>query len=205
MHLAPLEEPSRDEVVSSEAEELILVDANDRAIGHRSKARCHDGNGLLHRAFSLFVFNRRGELLLQQRAPGKRLWPGYWSNSCCSHPRRGEDMREAVERRLHQELALHCALKFLYKFEYHAHYEDAGSEHELCWVFAGRSDGKVAANRSEIEAWRFVAPEALEAELAKHPERFTPWFKLEWPRVRALFLPQPPAPGDAQVLHGAFS
>ncbi len=150
------------------------------------------------------LFNRRGELLLQQRAGDKRLWPGYWSNSCCSHPRRGEDMREAVERRLHQELALHCALKFLYKFEYRARYEDVGSEHELCWVFAGRSDGPVEANRREIAAWRFVAPDVLEAEMATHPERFTPWFKLEWPRVRALFLPRAER-SDTQVVQGAFS
>lgn len=205
MHLAPLEAPSRDEVVSSEAEELILVDSDDRELGHRSKARCHDGDGLLHRAFSLFVFNRRGELLLQKRADNKRLWPGYWSNSCCSHPRRGEDMREAVERRLHQELALHCALKFLYKFEYSARFGNAGSEHELCWVFAGSTDGTVQANRHEIAAWRFVAPDVLEQELVATPERFTPWFKLEWPRVRALFLPRPSAMGDrAQIVQGAF-
>ena len=115
-------------------------------------------------------------------------------------------MREAVERRLHQELALHCALKFLYKFEYHAAYEDAGSEHELCWVFAGCSDGKVEANRNEIEAWRFISPEALEQELAAQPGRFTPWFKLEWPRVRTLFLPRATAAGgNGQVVQGAFS
>ena len=93
-----------DVVVSSESEALILVDENDREIGFSSKDSCHDGPGILHRAFSLFIFNTAGELLLQQRSAGKRLWPLYWSNSCCSHPRAGETMELAVNRRLQQEL-----------------------------------------------------------------------------------------------------
>ena len=100
------------EVVSSEREELILVDDQDREIGFQSKADCHDRDGLLHRAFSLFVFNREGEVLLQRRAANKRLWPLYWSNSCCSHPRRGEEMEEAVHRRLYQELRIRSELEF---------------------------------------------------------------------------------------------
>jgi isopentenyl-diphosphate delta-isomerase len=174
-----------DEVVSSDREELILVDADDREIGHRSKAACHDRGGLLHRAFSLFVFNPRGELLLQRRAADKRLWPMYWSNSCCSHPRRGETMDEAVNRRLYQELRIRCDLSYLYKFEYHACFGEAGSEHELCWVYAGCSDDRVRANRNEIAAWRFVGADALDTELQARPDRFTPWFQLEWPVVRA--------------------
>ena len=87
-------------VVSSEAEELILVDEQDNETGYLSKAACHDGDGVLHRAFSVFLFNDRGELLLQQRSPSKRLWGGYWSNSCCSHPRRGESIQVATRRRL---------------------------------------------------------------------------------------------------------
>ncbi|MEJ2535320.1 MAG: isopentenyl-diphosphate delta-isomerase [Gammaproteobacteria bacterium] len=95
-----------DEVVSSDTEELILVDDQDREVGFETKAGCHDGGGLLHRAFSLFVFNPEGQLLLQRRAADKRLWPLYWSNSVCSHPRRGESMTEAVQRRLRQELRI---------------------------------------------------------------------------------------------------
>ena len=91
-------------IVSSEREQLILVDRDDREVGFMSKADAHDGAGVLHRAFSLFLFNDRGELLLQQRAPGKRLWGGYWSNSCCSHPRRGESLELATMRRLRDEL-----------------------------------------------------------------------------------------------------
>lgn len=173
-----------DRVVSFESEELILVDESDCETGHMSKAECHDGDGILHRAFSLFIFNSAGAVLLQQRAAGKRLWGGYWSNSCCSHPRRGEAMDAAVQRRLFQELGLSCTLDFLYKFSYHAKFEDKGSERELCWVYAGRSDDDVLVNANEIMEWRFVSPEDLDQEIATTPERFTPWFKMEWERIQ---------------------
>ncbi len=174
----------RHATVSSEAEQLILVDADDRPLGHASKAACHDGRGRLHRAFSLFIFNQHGELLLQQRSRSKRLWPGYWANSCCSHPRQGETMEQATERRLQQELGMRCALRFRFKFEYHADYRGLGSEHELCWVYSGICTDPVHANANEIAAWRFVAPAELDREIAAHPEHFTPWLKLEWQRLR---------------------
>lgn len=174
-------------VVSHESENLILVDHEDREIGNLDKAGCHDGQGKLHRAFSLFIFNSRGELLLQKRSGQKRLWGGYWSNSCCSHPRQGEDMSEATIRRLHQELGLHCELHFLYKFEYHENFGDQGSEHELCWVYVGRSDEDVTVNRNEVEEWRFVSPEQMDREMNDHSELFTPWFKMEWQQVRERY------------------
>jgi isopentenyl-diphosphate Delta-isomerase len=171
---------TRHDVVSSEDEALILVNSDDVAIGTASKADCHDGDGVLHRAFSLFVFNRAGALLLQQRQADKRLWPLFWSNSCCSHPRAGEDMDTAVGRRLEQELGLRAALGFIYKFEYIAHFGDVGTEHELCWVYAGTTQREPVINSSEIANWRWIEPAALDAELAETPEAFTPWFKLEW-------------------------
>jgi len=177
----------RDAVVSFDSDQLILVDAADHEIGHDSKAACHDGHGLLHRAFSLFVFNGQNELLLQQRSQGKRLWPGYWANTCCSHPRRGEAMSEATERRLQQEMGMRSALRFVFKFEYQADYNDLGAEHELCWVYVGKAGMPVRANANEVEAWRFVQPDQLDREIAAHPERFTPWLKLEWKRLRAEF------------------
>jgi isopentenyl-diphosphate delta-isomerase len=168
-------------IVSSEAEELILVDADDNEIGFGSKAECHDGSGILHRAFSVFLFNPAGELLLQKRAASKRLWPGYWSNSCCSHPRRGESMQTATERRLEDELNVGAAaLEYVYKFAYQADFGDLGAEHELCHVYLGRIDGLPTANEHEIEALRFVSGEALQAEFETSPSSFTPWFKLEW-------------------------
>lgn len=170
--------------VSFDSEELILVDSDDNPVGHADKGTCHDGHGILHRAFSLFIFNARGEVLLQQRAAGKRLWPGFWANSCCSHPRRGETMQQATERRLMQELGMRSQLHYLFKFEYQADYLDLGAEHELCWVYHGSSDDPVEVNAKEISAWRFVAPADLDLEIAEFPERFTPWLKLEWARVR---------------------
>lgn len=169
---------------TADAESLILVDEADREVGHMSKSQCHEGRGTLHRAFSLLIFNASGELLLQQRAASKRLWPLYWSNSCCSHPRRAETMESAIHRRLQEELGLRCPLHFLYKFQYQAQFDAAGAEYEVCSVFIGRSSGPVKVNRSEILAWRWIAPEALQAELAgSGAERFTPWFIMEWGRV----------------------
>ena len=171
------------EIVSSELEQLILVDEDDNEIGHSSKADCHDGDGILHRAFSLFIFNGAGQLLLQKRSAMKRLWPLYWSNSCCSHPRAGETMSEAVHRRLFQELGIRGELQYLYKFRYHAKYGEAGSERESCWVYVGKSDDEVSVNGNEIAEWRYIDPEVLGSEMSTEPETFTPWFKMEWERI----------------------
>ena len=170
-------------VVSSDDEQLILVDGDDREVGFLAKADAHAGRGTLHRAFSLFVFNPVGELLVQQRAQGKRLWPGHWSNTCCSHPRRGENMDSAIRRRLLEEFGLRAELEFLFKFQYQMQYDAEGAEHELCSVYAGRSAERPRENVNEIAAWRYVAPQALQAEIACAPETFTPWFKLAWARI----------------------
>ena len=179
---------AREEIVSNDGEALILVDELDREIGFESKSACHMGAGTLHRAFSIFVFNGRDELLLQKRSPEKLLWPNYWSNTCCSHPRRGETMEQAVSRRLAQELGFQCPLEFLYKFKYQAQFGAVGAEHEYCWVYYGRYDGAVDVNITEIAEWRFIAVDELEAELARAPETFTPWFKMEWVHIRANYL-----------------
>ena len=172
------------EVVSSDEESLILVDDHDREIGHLSKGACHDGDGVLHRAFSLFIFNSAGELLLQRRSAEKRLWPLFWSNSCCSHPRRSETMAVATKRRLAQELGMACSFRHLFTFQYQARYLDLGSENEVCWVFAGRSDDTPQPNPHEIADLRWIAPGDLDRELEAQPTVFTPWFTIEWPRVR---------------------
>jgi len=176
-----------DDVVSSEEEPLILVDESDREIGHLSKGECHDGDGVLHRAFSLFVFNDSGELLLQQRSEEKRLWPLFWSNSCCSHPRRGETMEVATERRLAQELGMTSDAHHLFTFQYQAPYLDLGSENEVCWVYIGRSADLPHPNSHEIADIRWITPNDLDREFETRPEVFTPWFAMEWPRVRNAF------------------
>ena len=123
--------------------------------------------------------------MLQQRAPSKRLWPLYWSNSCCSHPRRAETLQAAIHRRLYEELGLRCPLHFLFKFQYQAQFDAAAAEHELCSVFIGRCTDPVTINRNEIVAWRWSSPEALQAEMTgPGAGSFTPWFVLEWERIR---------------------
>jgi len=175
-------------VVSTATESLILVDEEDREIGTTTKYACHAGAGILHRAFSIFIFNSRDELLLQKRSPQKPLWPNYWSNTCCSHPRHGETMTQAIKRRLAEELGIRCALNFLYKFKYHAAYESIGSEREYCWVYYGCYDGPLDVNGNEISAWRYVDIETFAAELAGVPDTFTPWLKLEWMEIAACHL-----------------
>ena len=170
--------------IALDAEPLILVDDADREIGHLDRANCHAGSGVLHRAFSLLIFNGYGELLLQQRSAAKRLWPLYWSNSCCSHPRRSESMEAAIHRRLEEELGLACPLHFLFKFQYQAQFDAAGAERELCSVFIGRCHGQVRISPAEIAAWRWVSTATLQAEMSgPGAARFTPWFRLEWERV----------------------
>ena len=191
-----------DRVVSSDDEQLILVDSNDHEIGFLAKADAHRGRGRLHRAFSLFVFNPAGELLLQQRAMNKPLWPGYWSNSCCSHPRRGEAMHSAVRRRLREELGLRVTMKYLFKFEYQAQFDTCGAEHEMCWVYAGCSTDLPHVNSPEIAAWRYLDPKSVQSEIDCTPQVFTPWFNILWPRI-TLCCTLPDNPGDVDPVDQA--
>jgi isopentenyl-diphosphate delta-isomerase len=171
-------------VLAHDSDTLILVDETDQDVGYLSKALCHAGQGVLHRAFSLLIFNDRGELLIQQRSASKRLWPLYWSNSCCSHPRGAETMQAATQRRLFEELGLNCSLQFLFKFQYQAQFDATGAEHELCSVFIGRSTQPPRINTAEINDWRWISPEMLISEISGVGSRaFTPWFMLEWARI----------------------
>lgn len=158
-------------------EYIVLVDKDDRETGTSEKLAAHEKN-LLHRAFSVFIF-RGSELLLQQRAAGKYHCPGLWTNTCCSHPRPGEDVVAAGERRLSEEFGFHASLKDLGWFHYNAHFDNGLSENEIDHVLIGTvgADTVPAPNPEEIQAWRWVTIDALEAEVAAHPERFTPWLK----------------------------
>jgi len=163
---------------------LMVVDEHDEILGYEPKARCHQGQGLLHRAFSIFLFNDRRQLLLQQRSQYKLLWPLYWSNSVCSHPRQGESYAAATQRRLGEELGIQTEVRFAFKFCYHAAFKEIGVEHELCSVYLGEINAqRIQANAQEIAAWNFVDAPDLTAALATHPEQYTPWFKIEWQRL----------------------
>ena len=176
------------DIVSDQNELLILVDHEDNELGFSSKAECHSGTGLLHRAFSVFIFNSSGQVLLQQRSQDKELWNLYWSNSCCSHPRQGEQIENAAHRRVMEELSIDCELHYLYKFFYQEPFEKKGSEHELCSVFVGRHDGKVSINITEIADWKFIDPEELSRSIDQYPEKYTPWLQSEWSELTKNYL-----------------
>jgi isopentenyl-diphosphate delta-isomerase len=163
---------------------LILVDKRDNILGYEEKEKCHMGKGMLHRAFSVFIFNSSGRLMLQKRSAAKPLWPLFWSNSVCSHPRKGEDYMEAAQRRLKEETGLETPLRFLFKFQYQAPFKTIGSENELCSIFIGQSDEPVEINPQEIAEYRYVGLEELEKDFQVHPHIYTPWFKMEWRRIR---------------------
>ncbi len=166
---------------------LIIVDQVDQIIGYKSKEDCHKGEGILHRAFSIFIFNDQKELLIQRRSSVKPLWPLYWSNSVCSHPCKGEDCEAAAHRRLTEELGISTTLNFLYKFQYQARYDETGSENELCSVFIGKANGVVRNDISEIADWKYINPDDLDREINSNSENFTPWFRMEWARIRKDF------------------
>ena len=172
------------EVVSFDDEALILVDPQDRIVGHRNKAEVHQGSGTLHRAFSIFLFNHKGQVLLQKRSERKRLWPGFWSNTCCSHPRQGETYEIATQRRLMDELGIEAKLVFIYRFLYRADYKQIGAEHELCSVYVGLSESRVRPNRLEVAEYRWISYQKLDKLILQEPDCFTPWFKMEWEELR---------------------
>ena len=181
-------------LISSAQEQLILVNEQDEAIGSLSKRECHAGAGVLHRAFSIFIFNSAAEVLLQKRSAQKHLWPLHWSNACCSHPRQGEAAEAAAQHRLAQELGIKTSLSFLYKFIYQAQYQGGDSEHELCWVWVGEAEAEaVTANSNEVAEWRFFPVQAVNTALIETPEKFTPWMKLEWQALREHHQHQLPA------------
>jgi isopentenyl-diphosphate delta-isomerase len=180
---------NKHKTVSFDNEPLILVDADDNVTGYETKVNAHLGDGILHRAFSIFLFTDDDRVLLQQRSGTKPLWPLYWSNSCCSHPRKGETYEQAVHRRLREELAVDADLVYLYKFKYQAGFGEIGAEHELCSVFVGKIPApvRIDVNPSEIAAWRWMPAADVDRMIVEQPDLVTPWFVMEWRRLRDEF------------------
>ena len=158
-------------------EEVILVDVNDQTLGTMEKLKAHQ-LGRLHRAVSVFIFNSKQELLLQQRAFTKYHSAGLWTNTCCSHPRSGELPISAAKRRLQEEMGLDVELHFSGTFIYKAALDQGLTEHELDHVFYGTSDALPILNPEEVHAYRWISKADLEIEIQKFPERFTYWFPL---------------------------
>lgn len=165
-------------------EQVILVDGTDHEIGNAEKLYAHQ-HGLLHRAISVFIFNSKGEWLLQKRAANKYHSGGLWTNACCSHPRIGESVELAAVRRLKEEMGIECELKFLFSFRYRAEVGNDLVEHELDHVFIGTSDSIPNPDAEEAEEWKYCATEEIASGLASHPEEFTAWFVKIFTRVRA--------------------
>jgi isopentenyl-diphosphate delta-isomerase len=170
--------------ISPPGELLIRVDAQDNIIGYETKEKCHRGKGLLHRAFSIFIFNDQGQLLLQRRSEKKLLWPLFWSNSVCSHPRKGESYEMAALRRIREELGFETALCSLFSFQYKAGYQNIGTESEMCSVFIGKSNGILRPDPNEIADLKYVNLESLDEDILCQAHRYTPWFRMEWNRIR---------------------
>jgi isopentenyl-diphosphate delta-isomerase len=164
--------------------QVILVDAEDREIGTMDKLDAHR-RGLLHRAVSAFLVDSDGRHLLQRRAYGKYHSAGLWSNTCCSHPSPGESAAEAVSRRLREEMGVTVSLTPLFRYTYRAELENGLIEHEVDHVFLGRFDGVPSPDPAEVSEWRWIACDALEAEMALAPGNFTAWFRLLLPEVKA--------------------
>ncbi|MEM3586652.1 MAG: isopentenyl-diphosphate Delta-isomerase [Candidatus Jordarchaeaceae archaeon] len=157
-------------------EMVILVDEHDREIGVDEKMKTHK-DGKLHRAFSIFIFNSRGEMLLQKRAKNKYHSGGLWSNACCSHPRPGEDIKQAAHRRLIEEMGFDCDLKEAFDFIYKANLDHNLTEYEFDHVFIGKYDGKIKMNPNEVEDFKWISIDDLKESVDKHPEKYTVWFR----------------------------
>lgn len=158
-------------------EKVILVDTKDEQVGIMEKMEAHR-KGLLHRAFSVFVLNYKGEFLLQRRALDKYHSPGLWTNTCCSHPRPGEDIVKAAERRLMEEMGLKCELVRGFDFIYKASFSNGLTEHEFDHVFFGWCDNVPHINTKEVADWKYVPLKALEEDIAQNPGAYTEWFKV---------------------------
>jgi len=159
------------------AEYILIVDEQDRETGYMEKMEVHK-KGVLHRAFSVMIFNNQGELLLQKRAKNKYHSPGLWTNSCCSHQREGETLNEAVSRRVKEELGISCECKEVFKFKYKAEFDNGLIEHEIDHVFIGNYNGNVFPNQDEVEDVCWVSLDKLNREINENPECFTYWFKI---------------------------
>lgn len=165
---------------------LILVDENDKPWGKLEKQFVHE-LGLLHRAFSIFIFNSKGELLLQQRADEKYHSGGLWTNTCCSHPQFGEEITWAIERRLQEEMGMKCKTAFAFSFIYKAKFENGLTEHEFDYVYFGITDDLPFPEKSEVKNWKYLSIENLEQDILIQPEKYTEWMKICLPEVQKHF------------------
>lgn len=166
-------------------EQVVLVDENDAEVGVAEKLEAHK-KGLLHRAFSVFLFNDENELLLQQRADHKYHSPGLWTNTCCSHPRPNEPIIDAAKRRLVEEMGITAEVAPQFSFLYKTGFENGLIEHELDHVLFGKFTSEPVPNEEEVKDWKFVSLHSVERDLINKPEEYTFWFKEVFPKIKEL-------------------
>ncbi|KGP75133.1 isopentenyl-diphosphate delta-isomerase [Desulfosporosinus sp. Tol-M] len=158
-------------------ENIIMIDENDNEIGSGNKMHIHK-EGILHRAFSIFIFNSQGQMLIQKRSRNKYHSGGLWTNTCCSHPRIGENIAVSTHRRLKEEMGFDCELKRTFCFTYFADLDNGFIENELDHVFVGFYDGELKPNVLEVEDWKWVSPEGVKIDIKQNPDCYSHWFKL---------------------------
>jgi isopentenyl-diphosphate delta-isomerase len=165
------------EVKEMSEEFVILVDENDNPIGTEEKVKCHLPNGILHRAFTVLIFDKNGRLVLTKRAKEKMLWPNDWDGTVASHPRDSETYVSSGERRMPEELGIQCKLDYLFKFEYHVPYKDVGSENEICGTLIGivEDSAQFRQIEGEIDEIKWVSAKELLSELKTNPKNYCPW------------------------------
>lgn len=172
-----------------EKEFVVLVDPQDNPIGLMEKMEAHQ-KAVLHRAFSVFIFNGKGEMLLQQRAFSKYHTPGLWTNACCSHPRNGESLEQATARRLREEMGMQCEITKAFDFLYKADVGQGLIEHEVDHVFLGITDQQPTINPDEVASWKYMPMDELKKDIQTNPENYTAWFKIAFDRLVAFYEEQ---------------
>ena len=158
-------------------EQVVLVDEHDNEVGTMEKIEAHE-KALLHRAFSIFVFNDAGQMMLQKRALSKYHSPGLWTNTCCSHPRPKESLEEATRRRIVEEMGFECEMHEVFSFIYKAAFDRGLTEHELDHVFMGLHNGDPLINPDEVEEWKWIDIDDLLKDIDQFPDKYTVWFKI---------------------------
>ncbi|HYF31967.1 MAG TPA: isopentenyl-diphosphate Delta-isomerase [Chitinophagaceae bacterium] len=169
------------------SDQVILVNENDEQVDVMDKIEAHR-QGVLHRAFSIFIFNGRGEMLLQRRAAHKYHSGGLWTNACCSHPAPGEETDLAAVRRLQEEMGFTAALLKVFDFTYRAEFDNGLTEHEYDHVYLGVYNGQIEPNSEEVSEFRHLPMEAVRQELATRPETFTAWFHIAFPLLEKWLI-----------------
>jgi len=163
--------------------DVILVDDNDNAVGSMEKVAAHLGDGTTHRAFTVLVFNDKGETLITQRSAEKMLWPLFWDNTCASHPLQGETYEQAAEKRMPEEMGFECKLQVVDRFKYALKYKDIGSENELCTTLIGEYNGEVYPVATEVSDYKWISIGDLKKDMAERPDVYTVWFKIALDRL----------------------